>query len=367
MRAVLLLCAGLFIGLNSAHAQTAQPATPVDRQLPAYPEAAGIAEGYVKLHFTIAKDGHVTDPAVVESSPPGVFDATAIAGIKQWTYRPRLVDGHPVDQPDNIIMVRFKPPADTGPVWLNPEPPMYPRQAFEAKIEGRVKVGFDIADNGTTTNSHVLETTVPGVFDAVAIEDINRRIYQTATADGRAQGSPGQMATIDYKLANARVRPNPTHIVKPTYPHDAEMSGINGFCEIDLTIGDDGSVSNAVLLTSFPRGVFDRNCMSVIKSWRFETTASLGLPVAQHMYYMMNFRMNNINAKDLHYLKPGQWIVLEYTLTTDGRPKDIKVAEQSEPGLPLGKAVEQLRETKLNPIVENGVPVEKQHLRIKIK
>jgi hypothetical protein len=34
--------------------------------------------------------------------------------------------------------------------------------------------------------------------------------------------------------------------------------------------------------------------------------------------------------------------------------------------LPTGKAVGQLRETKLNPIVENGVPVEKQHLRVKI-
>jgi TonB family protein len=127
--------------------QTA-PAVPVDRQLPSYPDTAGAAEGYVKLHFTIAKDGHVTDPSVVESSPPGLFDAAAVAGLKQWSYRPRLVDGRPVDQLDNMILVHFKPPENAGPVWLNPEAPMYPQQAFEAKIEGQVKVGFDITETG---------------------------------------------------------------------------------------------------------------------------------------------------------------------------------------------------------------------------
>jgi TonB family protein len=366
MRAVLILCAGLFAGLNLAHAQTTQPAVPIDRPLPDYPNAAGTAEGYVKLHFTIAKDGHVTDAFVLESNPPDLFDAAAVAGLKQWSYRPRLVDGRPANQPDNIIMVRFKPPADTGPVWLNPEPPMYPREAFEAKIEGRVTVGFDITDTGTTANVRVLETTAPGVFDAVAIQSVNQRVYQTSVVDGHNQGVAGQTAMLDYKLAEAHVRPNPIHIVKPAYPHDAEMSGVNGFCAIDLTIAEDGSVANAVLQTSFPRGVFDKSCMSVIKSWRFETTASVGVPVAQHMYYKMSFQMTNVNAKELHYLKPGQWIVLEYTLTTDGHPKDIKIAEQSEPDLPIGKAVHQLSQTKFNPIVENGIPVEKQHLRVKI-
>jgi TonB family protein len=333
--------------------------------MPDYPSTAGTAEGYVKLHFTISKDGHVTGTSVVESNPPGLFDATAIAGLMQWLYRPRLVDGHPADQPDNMIMVRFKPPADTGPVWLNPEPPMYPREAFEAKIEGRVKVGFDITGTGTTTNVHILETTAPGVFDVVAIESVGQRIYQTAAAGGY-QGVTGQTATLDYKLAEARVRPKPVHIVKPEYPHEAEMAGANGFCDIDLTIAEDGSVSNAVLQTAFPRGVFDKSCMSVIKYWRFETTKSLGVPVAEHMYYRMNFRISGENERDLRYLKPGQWIELEYTLKADGRPTDIKIAGESEPGLPTGKAVEQLKKTKLNPVIENGVPVDKQHMKMKI-
>jgi TonB family protein len=366
MRAIFLICACLCAGFNSVQGATVQVAAPIDRPPPDYPDAAGTAEGYVKLHFTIAKDGHVIDASVLESNPPGLFDTAAVAGLKQWSYRPRLIDGRPADQPDNVIMVRFKPPADTGPVWLNPEPPMYPREAFAAKIEGRVKVGFDITDTGITTNVHVLDTTAPGVFDAVAIESVDQRIYQTAIVDGHNQGVTGQTAMLVYKLAEARVRPKPIYIVKPEYPQDAAMSRINGFCDIVMTLAEDGSVSDAVLQTSFPRGVFDRSCMRVIKFWRFETAETLGVPVPQRMHYRMSYRISSANANDLHYLKPGQWVVLDYTLATDGHPKDIKVAEQSEPGLPVAKAVKQLQDTKLSPVTENGVPVEKQHLRIKI-
>ncbi len=368
MRAMMLLGASLFIGLNFANAQTTQPAVPVDRQLPDYPEAAaGTAEGYVKLHFTIAKDGHVIDPSVIESNPPGIFDAAAIAGLKQWTYRPRLVDGHAADQPDNMIVVRFKPPPNTGPAWLNPEPPMYPRQALDAKIEGRVRVGFDITDMGTTTNAHILESTAPGVFDAAAIEDISQRIYQPAAVDGHAPGMAGQIATIEYKLTNAVVRPKPTHIVKPEYPSEANMRGIIGFCAMDVTIAADGSVSNAEVEATFPRRVFAKNCMSAMKRWKFETTETLDAPVAQHLKYMINFRFREDSEASVHYLKPGQWILLDYTLKADGHPTDIKVADQSGPDLPVGKAVEQLKNTALAPFVENGVAVEKQHLRLRVE
>jgi TonB family protein len=166
MRTIFSILTGLLLGFGTVHAETVQPAAPIDRPFPDYPSAAGTAEGYVKMRFTIGKDGHVADASVIESSPPGLFDVAAIAGIRQWTYRPKLIDGHSVDQTDNTIVVRFKPPADAGPVWLNPEPPMYPRQAFDAKVEGKVKVGFDITAMGTTANVHILETTAPGVFDS---------------------------------------------------------------------------------------------------------------------------------------------------------------------------------------------------------
>jgi hypothetical protein len=104
-----------------------------------------------------------------------------------------------------------------------------------------------------------------------------------------------------------------------------------------------------------------------MKRWRFETTQNPGSPVAQHLKYMNNFRFNEDSEASIHYLKPGQWVVLDYTLKADGHPTDIKVADQSGPDLPVGKAVEQLKNTALSPVVENGVAVEKQHLHMKIE
>jgi len=365
MRAVFLMCAGLLAGIGPAQGETVQPATPIDRPFPDYPSAAGTAEGYVKLHFTIGKDGHVADTAVTESDPPGLFDAAAIAGVRQWTFRPRLVDGKTAVQ-DASIIIRFKPPANPQPVWLNPDAPLYPREAFKARLEGKVTVGFDITSAGSTGNVHIIDATPPGVFDSEAVYDVKERIYQPAVVDGQPQAIPGQTTVIEYRLADAKIRPRPTHSPKPIYPTAAEYAHAIGFCAMDLSIADDGSVSKAVIEQAFPRGVFEESCMSAVRRWRFETPAELGAPVAQHIKYMFSFRIMGDREADAHYLKPGQWIELEYTLSAEGRPKDIKVSGQSQPDLPTDKAVEQMRKMKFAPIFENGVAVERQHLKIRI-
>ena len=52
---------------------------------------------------------------------------------------------------------------------------------------------------------------------------------------------------------------------------------------------------------------------------------------------------------------------LDYTLQADGHTRDISVIGQSEPGLPVSKAIDQVKKTRFNPVIENGVPVEKTH------
>ena len=75
---------------------------PLVRIQPQYPRRAAVAgiEGYVTLRFTITETGSVTDVSVVESRPPRVFDREAIRAIMRWRFRPRVVDGQPVPQPN---------------------------------------------------------------------------------------------------------------------------------------------------------------------------------------------------------------------------------------------------------------------------
>ena len=86
--ALLVLLQGCVAGGN-------QPMQLVHDVGPDYPEearAAG-AEGWVKVRYDVAANGLVENLAVVESNPPGLFDAAALAAVAQWRYRPAVVDG----------------------------------------------------------------------------------------------------------------------------------------------------------------------------------------------------------------------------------------------------------------------------------
>jgi protein TonB len=73
---------------------------PIVRIEPQYPRDALIKglEGWVRVRFTILPDGSVSDPAVIESDPPRVFNREAMRAILRWKFKPRIVDGQAVSR-----------------------------------------------------------------------------------------------------------------------------------------------------------------------------------------------------------------------------------------------------------------------------
>lgn len=71
---------------------------PLVRVPPRYPRRAARRqiEGFVKVEFTIAKDGSVQDPAVIDSAPSQIFDQAVLQAIVQWKFKPRTRAGQPV-------------------------------------------------------------------------------------------------------------------------------------------------------------------------------------------------------------------------------------------------------------------------------
>ena len=72
---------------------------PIVKVAPQYPRRAlsrGI-EGYVIVEYTVTKQGTVRDPRVVESNPASIFDDAAIKSALRYKYKPRVVDGEPVE------------------------------------------------------------------------------------------------------------------------------------------------------------------------------------------------------------------------------------------------------------------------------
>lgn len=72
---------------------------PIVKVAPVYPRRAqtrGI-EGYVLLEFVVTKTGAVRDPVVIESKPPGIFDRAAVQAALKFKYKPKVVNGEPID------------------------------------------------------------------------------------------------------------------------------------------------------------------------------------------------------------------------------------------------------------------------------
>lgn len=53
------------------------------------------------------------------------------------------------------------------------------------------------------------------------------------------------------------------------YPSMAERRRIEGFVEMEFTIGADGTVSQVEVLRSEPEGIFDREALAAMERWRF--------------------------------------------------------------------------------------------------
>lgn len=82
---------------------------PLVRINPDYPPRAqnrGV-EGWVLLQFTITAAGTVRDPKVINSSPKGYFEESALKAISRWRYNPKVQEGVAVERVGVQIKLLF--------------------------------------------------------------------------------------------------------------------------------------------------------------------------------------------------------------------------------------------------------------------
>ena len=72
---------------------------PIVKIAPVYPASAqsrGI-EGSCLVEYTVTVTGTIKDAKVIEADPPGIFNKVSIAAAMKFKYRPRVVDGEPIE------------------------------------------------------------------------------------------------------------------------------------------------------------------------------------------------------------------------------------------------------------------------------
>ena len=82
---------------------------PIVRVAPVYPARAlsrGL-EGFVDLSFTVTTAGTVKDPLVLQSTS-SLFERAALRAVLKFKYKPRVVDGVPVEVPGVKTRISFQ-------------------------------------------------------------------------------------------------------------------------------------------------------------------------------------------------------------------------------------------------------------------
>jgi protein TonB len=81
------------------------------------------------------------------------------------------------------------------------------------------------------------------------------------------------------------------HRVPPRYPSRAEARGIEGWVRLEITVSPAGAVSDAKVVESSPKGVFDRAALEAIRQWRFKPAYREGRAVEQQADQTVRFRL----------------------------------------------------------------------------
>jgi protein TonB len=83
---------------TAAPAAVLVAARPLRRPAPRFPSAARREgrTGVVVVQLRVDEQGVVVDVRIVQSDPPGVFDAAAVESVRGWTFAPATSDGEPV-------------------------------------------------------------------------------------------------------------------------------------------------------------------------------------------------------------------------------------------------------------------------------
>jgi len=91
---------GPFLGNWEGNPLAEGDVLPIVRINPQWPREALVEgiEGYVIVEVTIAADGSVRGVVVMESVPRRLFDRNVIRAVLKWKFKPRIVNGVPVER-----------------------------------------------------------------------------------------------------------------------------------------------------------------------------------------------------------------------------------------------------------------------------
>jgi TonB family protein len=196
-----------------------------------------------------------------------------------------------------------KPPEATVvemglPLILSWVPPVYPREAADKKLEGRVQLRVIIDETGAITKARAIHST-SRVFEEAAVESVRRWRFEPATDGGRKVAKCIDLM-LPFRLADLKRKPAslnpPAEVVtslaysrqtpavqrgsrEADYPDSLLSRHLPGEVLIELAVNPEGKAEGFKILMA-THADFVRPALNVMDQWTFRPAMQGDLPVA---------------------------------------------------------------------------------------
>ncbi len=157
-----------------------------------------------------------------------------------------------------------------------------------------VKVGCDVAADGTKSNCAVVSNTGGPQYAASALHFVQTHVYKPASHDGKPIPT--------YHVWNLHFQPNtpgqpapapaPRYIMTGlVYPMAAYTKGEEGDVSVNCDVGVDGAAHNCKVLRVDGDPVFGPAALAFVERARYAPATHNGVPIAQNHTWVLNFRL----------------------------------------------------------------------------
>jgi protein TonB len=83
----------------------------------------------------------------------------------------------------------------------------------------------------------------------------------------------------------------PVVVIRPMYPREAAISGIQGWVKIEFTITEIGTVKNPRVIDARPPRIFNREAIRAILKWKFKPRVVEGVAVERRATQVIDFTL----------------------------------------------------------------------------
>jgi protein TonB len=85
----------------------------------------------------------------------------------------------------------------------------------------------------------------------------------------------------------------PVVVIRPIYPREAAMSGIEGWVKVEFTITETGTVKDPRVIDAKPARVFNREAIRAILKWKFKPRVVEGVAVERRASQVIDFTLDD--------------------------------------------------------------------------